>query len=218
MPPESGDSAHFDRHLNQPRVITPAWQQVFYVRFLGPYHGLLTHYAKGGSAVCGGEECKSPLHRVEATWKAYAAVERWNPETQTWQPNVLEITNNLADYFAGRNLRGEVWSIERVGKSSKKTKVQGQYLETIAQVALSLPFDLLPIVKRFYGVSALPSWGAANPMPPKVILPDSEGAPPPGFIAPKREQPATPEEIQALREKREAAKRRLMESDRGYRT
>jgi hypothetical protein len=63
---------------------------------------------------------------------------------------------------------------------------------------LPLPFDLVPILKRFFNVRQLGTLDAANPLPPRVLLPDSEGAPPPGWQVNEPPPQLPAEEIRAI--------------------
>lgn len=172
---------------------------------------MLVHFHKDGGKVCQGQDCPSALHKVEPQWKAYAPVQQWIHEVQGWRYAVLEVTGNLSEFFTSRKLRGEIWNVERVGPTKKKTKVVGRYLERVGEQSLPLAFDILPVLKRFFSTPVLGTLDAPNPIPPRLLLPDTPGEPPAGLPRPKKQERATPEEITEMRRTLAEAKAKLFQ-------
>ncbi len=195
--------------LSVPRIVTPAYQQEVILWFLDQPRGLLTHYTREGSKDCKLAECPSKWHDLGTTYKAYAPVLQWIHADQCWRYMVAELTANVANQMVGQDMRGQVWSIERTGRSRRKTVVSGKRLQTAPPESLPLPFDIIPTLKSAYSTSTLPSLGSANPIIPATPLPAIELPAPPSQPAPAKEAPMTAEEMQALREERAKAKARL---------
>lgn len=166
------------------------------------YSGLFTHYVRGRSVYCQGEKCEATVHRTDKVWKGYAAVELWNVATKKWTPAVLEITEALELDLRGLWKRGQVWEFYRdTPIQKKKMPIMGKLLEERDPASLPPAFDFRSVLLHLYHVEAV-HLGVLNPMPPRVILADSEGDGPAILEeAPKGEQSYDPEQIAAFRKK-----------------
>lgn len=210
MPCEDGaDFVRDHLPLHTPRVVTPDYGGELFIRFLGQYGGMLVHHNPRGGIPCMGESCDRATHRIEPNWKAYAPALQWVHDDRVWRNVVLEITSNLSESLAGRRLRGELWSIKRVGKSKRKTKVVGRYLETVPEQQLLLPFDVMPVLRRVFAPHPVPSLDTINPAPPRILLPDVVASPPPGCEAQEKPRPPSPEEAAELRRKYQEMRAKL---------
>ncbi len=148
------------------------------VRFLSGYGGILTHYAGKVPTWCAGPGvCPATEHKKKLIWKGYAPVHSWLKSAGQWQPDVLEITERLEEVLRGRDLRGEVWLLERRGEGHKSDPLFGAFCSRADLSEIGPTFDPLPVVQRLYHAPAL-QFGAANPMPPKVLLPNVAGVAP----------------------------------------
>lgn len=168
------------------------------VRFLAGYQGILTHYSRSGPVWCPGPgECPSTVHKGKLIWKGYAAVQQWLRAGRQWQPDVLEITERLEEVLRGRDLRGEVWLLERKGAGHPSDPLFGAFCSRADLVELGPSFDPLPVVQRVYHSTAL-RFGAPNPMPPKILLPNVTGSAPvlPRELPSEEPRPLSDEEKQ----------------------
>lgn len=157
------------------RLISPKLDQLVYCRFLGAYRGLITHWARKRTTVCPGASlCPPADHRLRSVWRGYAPVELWLPAAACWRAGVLELTESAEEKLRGRTLRGEVWAFLRTGATQEKSRVEADYCERLASDQLRSPFDVDPILKRFYRVLDLPR-DTENPLPTKVRLADVAG-------------------------------------------
>lgn len=148
------------------------------VRFLAGYFGLLTHWMGKHSIPCPGvDKCPESVHRRDQTWKGYAAVERYELASSVWVPYVLEITEALEHSLRGRQLRGEVWFLERPQPGKKKCPVLGQYLERQSLEWLRQPFDINDVLRVVYHNRPY-VLGVANPIPPRLCVEVSVDGPP----------------------------------------
>ena len=184
------------------RLIAPKLDQLIYCRFLGPYRGLITHWARKRTTVCPGASlCPPADHKLRAIWRGYAPAEFWLPSASCWRAGVLELTESAEEKLRGRTLRGEVWAFLRTGTSQEKSKVEADYCERLDQNQLRSPFDVDPILRRFYRILDLPR-DTPNPLPTKVRLADVGG---PGPARAGASSPATDIEVSTPILKREAA-------------
>jgi hypothetical protein len=141
------------------------------VRFLAGYQGLLTHWLNGRSWPCAGPvDCPAAQHRARTLWRGYAPGETWDQTQRLWFPGVVPLTEALEEVLRGRELRGEVWLLTRHQEGKKQGTVEGMYCETQEEATVSQPFDIVPILLRFYHCSSL-LLGVPNPMPAKVVIP-----------------------------------------------
>jgi len=144
--------------------------------FLGPYEGCMVHY-KGGNVYCPGEDdCPASMHREQLLWKGYTAVDLWDKSLNHYLPMVLEVSESLEHQLRGRNLRGEVWVLQRKGHRNKK-QITGDYTERRDSKSIRPAFDVLPIVRTLYHCSTL-CLGLDNPVPSPTMLEAYLGAPP----------------------------------------
>lgn len=184
------------------RILSVHHDQPVAVRFLGPLLGLNTHWHSGRSIPCPGPaDCPASIHRTRTVYKAYAPVESWDGACKVWRPSVLEATEHLEETLRGRQLRGQVWILSRASERGKTDPVIGIFCEELAESAVSKPFDIVPVLLRFFHVSTL-NLGVANPLPPKLVLEAVAGAPPnlPQDLLPVEPVEPTAEERAKLRE------------------
>lgn len=182
------------------------------VRTLGEsYKGCFVHWDGHQNVYCPGDEgCSQRLHKADNTvWKGYVAVEEWRQELNRWLPAVLEITEGLELDFRGVFDRGQVWELSRLPqrKGKKASAVRGVLLETRDEKDFPPPFDFRPhLVTVFHYNPVLLIHD--NPMPPRILVEPSEGAPPvrPGQ-APRPGGVLPLSAFTAKREENEAAKR-----------
>lgn len=150
------------------------------VLFCGPLAGLLVHRFQGRPVGCPGEgSCPTAHHRSRTLWYGYAPARVWRAQQQDWAACVIEVTEALEELLHGRQLRGELWMLQRDTQRKKTGPVTGVYLETRADQDTPPPFDLAPALYRLYHTNAL-ALGVPNPVPAKVVLPVARLAPPPG--------------------------------------
>jgi hypothetical protein len=118
-----------------------------------------------------------------------------------WRAWVLEVTESLEEALRGRELRGETWTLFRVQKNGKTDPVQAVYCERVPESKLSTTFDILPVLLRLFHVSSL-RLGAANPLPPKIMMEPVAGDAPtiPADLLPKAEERPDPEARKKLAE------------------
>lgn len=139
------------------------------------YGGLFTHYVRGRSHLCIGEDCQPLIHKTDRYWKGYAAVEIWEQARRVWTPWCLEITEHLELDLRGLFRRGQVWEFWRDGQTGKKaTACQAKLLEERDPEKFPKAFDFVPVLKHLYHVPAI-NLQAKNPLPPRVIVEESEG-------------------------------------------
>lgn len=166
------------------------------------YNGLFTHYTRGGSEYCPGEHCGCHLRKLDRLWKGYVAAEVYDQAVNKWAPIVLEITENLELDFRGRYDRGQVWELSRAPKvNGKNQPVKGKLLEERDPNTFPPPFDVKPVLLHVFHVTEIAlCW--PNPMPSRIVVSHSEGAPPAILSASTpAEKPVTAEQMQALRDR-----------------
>jgi hypothetical protein len=183
------------------RVLRVDPGQSFKIRLVSQrYGGLLTHWVRGRSVLCDGNECPALQHRSGTYWKGYALVEQWHGVKALWCPSVLEITENLELDFRGRYKRGQVWLLQRAPQVGRhKTGVFGVLMFEGQQENLRVPFDFLPVLRNLYHVSTI-VLDKDNPMPARILVEPVAGNPPISE-AEKADRPATPEEWALFRER-----------------
>jgi hypothetical protein len=161
------------------------------VRFLGQYKGLMTHWRGRRSTPCQGPtKCPQVLHKEKAIWKGYAPVLEWSEADRVWWAAVLEITELMEERLHNRLLRSQVWIFTRTNSEDNESPVEGQCIAQGEEVDCPDPFDIEPVLKRFYHVTEL-LLGVPNPIPPRLILgPVQE--PGPGPLEPLIVEPAVP--------------------------
>ena len=142
------------------------------------YGGLFTHWYRGRSVYCPGVECASVVHKISRIWKGYAAVEIYVEQRKKWMPWVLEISEHLELDLRNRFERGQVWEIFRdVPTNHKAQPVQGKLHEQRDASTFPAAFDVRPVLMHLYHIPAV-DLSHKNPMPPRVIVEESDGAPP----------------------------------------
>lgn len=138
----------------------------------------MTHYFRGRSRLCGGDECDAALHKSDRVWKGYAAVELYIQERKKWSPVVLEITENLELDFRGMYTRGQVWELWADPKvKNKNSPVYGKFMEQREESTFPAAFDYVPCLRAMYHVDRI-DLSILNPCPPRVIVSDSDGEAP----------------------------------------
>jgi len=159
------------------------------------YGGLFTHYVKGSSRYCAGDECRPEYHRCDRIWKGYASVEVYGQKEKKWFPVVLEMTEGLEQDFRGVYTRGQVWEVWREPQPTRKaTPVKGKLLEERDEKTFPEAFDYLPVLKHLYHCERI-DIGAVNPLPPRVIVSPSDGAPPAVLIGKEKIVPTNDEHV-----------------------
>ena len=148
----------------------------FHVRTLSlMYGGVFTHFVRGRSHLCQGETCRADFHREQRIWKGYASVEVYDQRVNRWAPFVLEITEALELDLRGIYTRGQVWEIWREAQTGRKaTPVLAKLTEERDEKTFPAAFDYVPVLKHLYHVERI-GLDAVNPLPPRIILPTSEG-------------------------------------------
>jgi hypothetical protein len=175
--------------------------------FCGPLQGLLTHRVGRESIPCAGEGvCMASTHKARTVWHGYAPGRYFLAARNLWLPAVLQVTENMEEQLADRDLAGEVWLLVREVPNQKNSPVTGQFLERRNDKDLVTPFAVKPVLCHMYHVADL-ALGAKNPIPRKVSMPSVQAAPPAGIEIlypppPPPEDPALREE--ALRKLRQA--------------
>jgi len=166
------------------------------------YSGLFTHYVKGRSVYCQGDKCEAQVHKADKVWKGYAAVELWDSSCKKWNPVVLEISESLELDLRGLWRRGQVWEFYRELPTKKKSMpIMGKLLEERDAAAFPLAFDFKAVLLHLYHVHAI-HLGTLNPMPPRVIVTQSDGDGP-AILAevPKVQAELDPEKVAAFRKR-----------------
>jgi hypothetical protein len=167
------------------------------VRFLGPIRGMITHWpGRGHSIHCPGvNDCPSGVHRLRICWKGYAAVEHWDHASGLWWCRVLEVTEALEEILHKRDLRGEVWILNRQGSKKRNEPVTGLLSERLPSATLRQPFAIEDVLRKVYSVEKL-LLDVPNPVPGRLILSASTDPCPLAELdgSPTHERVATPEE------------------------
>jgi hypothetical protein len=154
-----------------------------FVRFLGNYVGVYTHYSKKGPIPCQGEdECPGAVHKTRKIWKGFAPAEYWRPAPYgDYFPCVFEITESLNERMDAIELRGTLWKLFRSPGIHGKPEVSGNQVERDDHDELRPAFDVKPTVQRLMGMLPI-IWGVKSHIPPRLILAPSPGSPPPGVF------------------------------------
>jgi hypothetical protein len=184
------------------RVLRVKAGEKFHLRALDSiYGGIFTHFVRGRSAYCAGDECFPANHRTERFWKGYSAVEVYDRVTDMWVPWVLEITEALELDFRDRWARGVTWAIERMPEATKKKMpLKAELIEVNDPATLPPCFDIIPCLLTLYHATRL-QLDQKNPLPARTVLQPTKGAPPPGFGSRKAtEEVGTLADWQRLRE------------------
>jgi hypothetical protein len=171
-------------------------------RTLSPsYKGCFTHWSRKKSILCLGSECNPADHKTQKLWKGYALVELYDQVAAHWLPTVLEISEHLELDLRGKYKRGQVWEFSREKEQGKKvTPVMGRLLEQRDPDTFPREFSFVSVLQHLYHAETI-DLSCHNPLPDRILVTHSEGAPPP---QPSGESPGnllTPQEI------REALKR-----------
>lgn len=154
---------------------------MFFARLLSEkYCGLFTHYYQKRSHVCKGEHCSSIIHKIDRTWKGYAAVEinSGKPNDRKWYPWVLEITEHLELDFRHRFKRGQTWELFcPAAVDRKRPGVEGKLWDVPTSATLPAAFNIVPTIQNLYHCFEL-DLSAKNPLPDRVYVEVSDDAPP----------------------------------------
>lgn len=151
-----------------------------FVRMLGEnYGGIFTHYFRGRSQCCRGEDCPAAVHNVDKIWKGYVAAELWVPKVGTkkggvWSPICLEITEHLELDFRFVYQRGQTWELSRPAvKKGESSPITGVLAETRDPTTLPKAFDVYATLRAFYHVEGI-TLAMKNPLPARTLVTDSE--------------------------------------------
>jgi hypothetical protein len=194
--------------LSAVRIKSVPLGDVLTVRFLGPIRPLPTHHVGKRTVACEGEKsCPHAAHQIRPIWKWYGPVEWWVARPQVWRPAILEVTEHLEEVLHGRELRGEIWGLTREGESSRKSACTGTYYQTLPEDQLSQPFDVEPILQRFFRVQKL-LLDMPCPIPSRVFLSDVRG---PAPEIPEDIRPASRQSKAEDREKVKAVLAKMMD-------
>lgn len=154
--------------------------------------GVMTHYHRGRSQVCLGDDCPPAMHRDKQFWKGYIASEWYDKKLKLWFPTVLEVTECLELDMRGIIERGQVWELFRHAEAKKGEPVRGALHETLDASRLREPFDILPVLRTlFHCLGAFPM-PVKNPLPPRVLIQPASDDPP--RVIAEQEASATPAE------------------------
>jgi hypothetical protein len=187
--------------LHPVRIVSVPWGDLLTVRFLAGIKGLVTHYQGKRSVACLGEkDCPPTTHRLKPVHKFYGPCETWDGLRHVWRPGVLEVTEHLEEQLRHRELRGEVWLLDRTGKSMRQSLVTGLFCERLPEEQVSQAFDIVPVLQRFYRVTTL-LLGVPSPLPARLLLSDVAGPAPrlPEQLSPQAQAEPTPEQWEQFR-------------------
>lgn len=156
-----------------------AENELLIVRFLSDsYGGLLTHYVRGRSQYCKGDDCPPIIHKAEITWKGYAPCMWWVDGQNVWRPIVLEITEHAELDLRAMIRKGQIWQFSRPVEPGKKNPPTfAALLEERTAQGLPPPFDVKPVLQTLYHAMTL-DLSVKNPLPPRVFAYDTDDAPP----------------------------------------
>ncbi len=139
------------------------------------YKGLLTHWVRGRSILCEGEQCPTVQHRSGCYWKGYALVQQWFQPRTCWYTAVLEISEHCELDFRDRWKRGQLWSIKRDPQTGRhKSPICARLESQVHFGGLPLQFDFTPILRTLYHVATINGW-CKNPMPSRILVEPSYG-------------------------------------------
>jgi hypothetical protein len=172
--------------------------------------GYMTHWRHGATRVCvGPHDCEPALHRIDAIWYGYLAVERWDEEMHLWVPHVLQVTESLELDMRKKLARGQYWELSMVATRAKGNPTRGQLIGLV-QDELPMPFDVLPVLRTMFHRADLQPPSIANPAPGRIALVPSTGAPPPGSqVAERQEQFRVPVDSEGVRPRWQEVKKRV---------
>jgi hypothetical protein len=140
------------------------------------------------------------LHKVAPQWKGYLSVETWHAAKRLWLPTVLEVTEHCELDLRDHYQRGQVWEVSRAKEVTKKKQpVRATLLEQCDEKTFPQPHDLLPVLRTIYHHLQI-SLEHENPMPGRVMVEPSTGAPPPLKVHPAEDARVSPEQLKKLRE------------------
>jgi hypothetical protein len=163
--------------------------------------GLFTHYVRGRSLYCHGEACPLAVHRGEAFWKGYLAVELWDKACEHWLPACLEVTEKLELDFRDRYSRGQLWELWRDKETGgKRSPVHGTILEERDPKGFPPAFDVLAVLRTIYHATEI-ELNAVNPLPKVPQVSPSAGAGPLPLRDGSNQSGFDPEAARLLRER-----------------
>jgi hypothetical protein len=180
---------------------------VLTVTFLDQYAGLYHHRESKRTPPCFGDNCPRGRHDLPRIFYAYAAVEVWEGSDRGWIQAILQISSNMEECLRDRVLRGETWSFKRSVQGDRNSAVVAWRVETANPDSIGEPFELLPILKRFFCCGDELQLGATNDTPARrVAMPNMRQGPP--IVASTRpEEKITPPGESTLEKLRKAAGR-----------
>lgn len=186
------------RRLSVLRVAENSKEQIL-VLADGPVKGFITHFTKGQSQACRGEECGCQSSMVNSLWKGYHPVMRFDRQGNCWIPTVLEVTEALELDFRGKFFRGQEWELSR-GIITKKRKpaIFGRLIGSRDLPEHCRAFDVSPAVFWIYHDRSL-KINLSSPIPQRVMVePLTMNGPGQHDQAEKK---ATPEQLANLRKR-----------------
>jgi len=152
------------------------------VRLLGAARGVITHWGKGRSYPCPGEEsCRTHLQSV---WKGYAPAQRWFQADGLWRPVVFEMTEALVEVCGTEDLRGKVLAVHRQKTKYGKFQVSADELIPADPMMIPAAFCVVSAVERLYRTKAI-AWDIPAGLFLRETAECSMDAPPVEKIAPK---------------------------------
>jgi hypothetical protein len=150
-----------------------------YVRLLAAsYGGCFTHYLKDRGEYCAGPGCMFACQKLRKIWRGYGAADYWDDASQLWIPTVLELTETLELDFRDKWRRGQVWKILTPHKQGKKNLGKSaKLLEQLDPGKIPHEFDIVPALLNTFHIFEI-DLTHKNPMPPRVLVAATAGAPP----------------------------------------
>lgn len=136
--------------------------------FLGELTGSLQHYPRGRSVVCKTrvKGCKF-CGLFPQRFFAYAPGRVYRQASDQWIPTVLQVTSNAWQTLRGRNVRGEVWELEKEAREDNRGPVNVRYLTTVEDSQIGPAFNIEPALQRMLDAVEL-HLGQEDPTTPKV--------------------------------------------------
>lgn len=160
------------------------------VRFLCSPRGILTHWVKGRTTPCpGDEQCQRHDYPI---WKGYAASQVWVKAEHFWRPAVFEMTISLVETVGSQDLRGKCYSVQRLKTEYGKKACSGLEIDAGDLGRLPPPFDVEAAVQRLYRTRAI-LWDIAPDLYLRDTAETSQGDEPfiPGQSEKSEQSPTT---------------------------
>jgi hypothetical protein len=150
------------------------------VRFLAEWQSCIVHWTGKKTVPCPGvERCPRKVHEQPRDWRAYVAVEVWQPEPlAVWMPGVLEVTANLGETLRERHLVGEVWRLFRRPSPGGRKECAGVLIEVGRPAPVDCRLWLETVLFRVWRTLDV-EWGVEPILPPPLSVEPRRAAPPP---------------------------------------